>query len=36
VPNRTGRVEDVLLDWLGIGLGALACYAIRRVRPPAS
>lgn len=21
VPNRTGRIRDVLIDWLGIGLG---------------
>lgn len=30
VPNRTGRVRDVLIDWLGIGLGLLAIYAWRR------
>lgn len=27
VPNRTGRVRDVLIDWLGIGLGLLAVRA---------
>jgi len=30
VPNRTGRVRDVLIDWLGIGLGLLAAFAWKR------
>ena len=30
VPSRTGRVRDVLIDWLGIGLGLLAVFAWRR------
>jgi VanZ family protein len=26
VPNRTGKVTDVLIDWAGITLGALAVW----------
>lgn len=34
VPNRTGKVRDVLIDWLGIALGCLVVYAWRRRYPP--
>jgi VanZ family protein len=27
VPHRTGTVRDVLIDWAGIALGALAWFA---------
>ena len=30
VPNRTGKVTDVLLDWFGIGLGVFAVRWWRR------
>jgi len=30
VPNRTGRVYDVLIDWCGIALGVLAVRGARR------
>lgn len=30
VPNRTGRIRDALIDWLGIGLGLGAVLAWRR------
>jgi VanZ family protein len=30
VPNRTGRVRDVAIDWLGIGLGLAAVHGWRR------
>jgi VanZ family protein len=30
VPNRTGKVSDVVLDWLGVGLGAAAVQWWRR------
>jgi VanZ family protein len=31
VPNRTGRVEDVLIDWGGIVAGWLVWRVVRRV-----
>jgi len=34
IPNRTGRVRDVFIDWLGIGLGLLAVLLWKRRRPP--
>jgi len=30
VPNRTGRASDVLIDWIGIGLGVLIARHIWR------
>jgi VanZ family protein len=32
VPNRTGRVRDVLIDWFGIGLGLLAVFVWKKAR----
>lgn len=31
VPNRSGSVRDVFIDWAGVALGALACYWVRRL-----
>lgn len=39
VPNRSGSVRDVLIDWVGVGLGVLAWRALvgaRRQPPPAA
>ena len=36
VPNRTGSVRDVLIDWSGIGLGLLVLWAIRAIPLPSS
>ena len=32
VPNRTGKASDVLIDWVGVALGALAAqvWSLRR------
>lgn len=32
VPSRSGRVNDVLIDWCGIAMGLLALKLWRRVR----
>jgi hypothetical protein len=32
VPNRTGKASDVLIDWIGIALGALAAQVWNRRR----
>ena len=32
VPNRSGQVSDVLIDWLGIGCGVVICWRLRRLR----
>lgn len=36
VPNRTGSVRDVLIDWVGVALGVLVWQTARWFRRPAS
>jgi VanZ family protein len=36
VPNRTGSVRDVLIDWAGVALGVLVWQTARWLRRPAS
>ena len=31
VPNRTGTKRDVIIDWVGIALGCLTRYGVRRL-----
>ncbi|MBY0461462.1 MAG: VanZ family protein [Gemmataceae bacterium] len=30
VPNRYGSVRDVVIDWVGVGLGLLTCWVAAR------
>lgn len=32
VPNRSGKMTDVLIDWAGIGCGVLAVWGFCRLR----
>jgi VanZ family protein len=36
VPGRTGSIRDVLLDWVGIGLGLSVLWLFGRLRPDVS
>ncbi|MDY3552063.1 VanZ family protein [Gemmata sp. JC717] len=31
VPNRTGTLRDVIIDWIGVAFGVLICYWARRL-----